>query len=380
MPLIPVYLTVSLIETILCYTYQTKPLFLSFSDLAALEANSLFQSNKPNSRSSGPKIKKTFVLKCLEDSIEVVMKANLLDPGLPVEPAHLTLGPVDAATQHFCRATASESGDYVIRAPLTDCGGEVTFTQSALLYNNLLLYSPPTSGALQVGAAVPVQCEYGRRYSVSSGALKPTWSPLISKSERLHLEFHLRLMTDDWSGERTSPVYFLGETVNIEASVDHHLPLRLYVNGCVATLTSNVNSDPSYPFIDHQGCFTDSQLHGSGSRFLPRLEDKLLHIQLQPFLFHQDHRLTIYITCNLEAEPISVKDPVKKNCSFINGRWRSVDGDDGVCESCGSSSKSNHRRALRSRTQHRQTELQRVTGLGPVIFLTTMRKHLYRRN
>lgn len=51
-----------------------------------------------------------------------------------------------------------------------------------------------------------------------------------------------------------SSVYFLGEMVNIEASVDHHhLPLRLYVDSCVATLSSDVASYPRYPFIDHQG-------------------------------------------------------------------------------------------------------------------------------
>lgn len=62
------------------------------------------------------------------------------------------------------------------------------------------------------------------------------------------------LSSDDWSSERKSSVYFLGEMVNIEASVDHHnLPLRLYADNCVATLTSDVNSYPRYLFIDHQG-------------------------------------------------------------------------------------------------------------------------------
>lgn len=128
-----------------------------------------------------------------------------------------------------------------------------------------------------------------RRYAVSSGALRPTWSPPTSiRSTLLHLDFHLRLMTSeavsvwhglcldlvmvpsqrcsfhrcdvsccssgDWSSERESSVYVLGETVNIEASVDHHhLPLRLYADSCVATLTPDVNSYPRYPFIDHQG-------------------------------------------------------------------------------------------------------------------------------
>ncbi|XP_070786317.1 zona pellucida sperm-binding protein 3-like [Enoplosus armatus] len=385
MPLIPVYWTVSLyilskLQTIWCHTYQTKPLFLSFSDLATLEANSLAQTNKPNSHFGGPvghhKLK-TFVVKCHEDSVEVVMKAHLFDPRLPVQPKHLRLGPVGAA-QHHCSAKVSGNEEYIIRAPLTDCGSKVMVTQTAVLYNNLLLYSPPPASPGD-RAAVPVQCEYGRRYTVSSQALKPTWSPLIAiLSTHLNLDFHLRLMMRDWSSERESSVYFLGETVNIEASVDHHHPpLRLFVDSCVATLTSDVESYPRYPFIDHQGCFTDSQLHGSTSHFLPRVQDQLLQIQLEPFLFHQDHRHTIYITCYLEAEPISNKDPVKKACSFISGRWRSVDGDDRACESCrrvegmthSSSAKSNHKRALRSKTKHRPTELHRETSLGPIIFL-----------
>ncbi|XP_073331512.1 zona pellucida sperm-binding protein 3-like isoform X2 [Pagrus major] len=384
MPFISAYFTLSLyilskLDTIRCYSYQTKPLFLSFSELAALERNSLDRTKRPNSHVEDHTVK-TFVVKCHEDSIEVVMKAYLFDPRQRVEPKDLRLGRVGAA-EHLCTAKVSGNGEYIIRAHLTDCGGKVTFTQNAVLYNNLLLYSPPPTSAgdmlREKVAAVPVQCEYARRYTVSSRALKPTWTQLISTlSTHLDLDFHLRLMTGDWSSERKSSVFFLSDTVNIQASVDHHHPpLRLFVDSCVATLTSDVNSYPRYPFIDHQGCFTDSQLHGSSSRFLPRVEDHLLHIQLQPFLFHQDHRHTIYITCYLEAEPISNKDPGKKACSFMSGRWRSVDGDDRVCESCSSSAKSNHRRAVRSRTKHGPAEPHRETSFGPIIFLRPVGKH-----
>lgn len=63
-----------------------------------------------------------------------------------------------------------------------------------------------------------------------------------------------RHSSGDWSRERESKVYFLGDTVNMEASVDHrHLPLRLFVDSCVATLSADVDSYPRYPFIDHQG-------------------------------------------------------------------------------------------------------------------------------
>ncbi|XP_056298691.1 zona pellucida sperm-binding protein 3-like [Pseudoliparis swirei] len=373
----------SRLVTIQCYTYQTKPLFLSFSELAALEADSSHEANKAHFGDPVVDLKvKTFAVKCHEEAVEVVMKAYLFDPARrPVEPAHLRLGPFSAVQDH-CTAKMSATGEYVIRASLAECGGEVTFTDSAVLYSNLLLYSPPPSpgGLLQAeGAAIPVRCEYGRRYTVRSRALKPTWSPQIAiQSKHLDLDFHLRLMTNDWSRERTSSVYFLGEVVNIEASVDdhhHHLPLRLYADRCVATLGSDGSSFPSYPFIDHHGCFIDSQLNGSRSRFLPRVQDQLLHIQLEPFLFHQDHRHTIYVTCYLEAEPSSNKQGGKKACSLRRGRWRSVDGDDRVCKSCSrvevnrsSGAKSNRKRALRSRAKPRQTELHQ-TNLGPMIFL-----------
>ncbi|XP_068444342.1 zona pellucida sperm-binding protein 3-like [Clinocottus analis] len=385
MPLTPLDFTLPLyilsrLVTIQCHTYQTKPLFLSFSDLAALDAASSRETNK--ARVGDPVVAhkvKTFAVKCHEDAVEIVMKAYLFDPGLPVQPTQLRLGPFSPVQDH-CTAKMSPTGDYVIRAPLAECGSKVTFTQSAVLYNNLLLYSPPPSpgGMLQAeGAAIPVQCEYGRRYTVSSQVLKPTWSPQISvQSSHLDLDFHLRLMTNDWGSERKSSVYFLGDVVNIEASVDHHhLPLRLYADSCVATLTSDVNSVPRYPFIDHHGCFTDSQLNGSRSRFLPRVQDGLLHIQLEPFLFHQDHRHTIHLTCYLEAEPSSNKQAVKKACSFRRGRWRSADGEDRVCKSCrgvetnrSSDAKSNHKRALRSTAKPRQTELHQ-TNAGPIIFL-----------
>ncbi|XP_045919905.1 zona pellucida sperm-binding protein 3-like [Micropterus dolomieu] len=257
------------------------------------------------------------------------MKAYLFGLHSQARVKHFRLGPVSAA-QHHCTARVSGNGEYVIRARLTDCGSEVMFTQCAVLYHNLLRYSPPPTSPGD-RAAIQVQCQYGR---------------LLDQQQ-------------DSDDQLKKVNKFLGETVSIEASVDHrHLPLSLYVGSCVATLTPDVNSYPRYPFIDHQGCFTDSQLHSSSSCFLPRVQDQLLQIQLEPFLFLQDHRHTIYITCYLEAESISNEDPVKKACSFISGRWTSVDGDDHVCESCSRvketnhctrGPKSNHKRALRSK-------------------------------
>nr|XP_033465071.1 uncharacterized protein LOC117245696 [Epinephelus lanceolatus] len=180
MPPTSLYFTLSLyflskLVSVFPYSYQTKPLFLSFSDLATLEANSLHQPNKPHFVADHRL--KTFAVKCHEDSMEVVVKAYLFDPGRPVEPTHLRLGPVRAAGDH-CTAKESGNGELVIRAALTECGSRVMFTRSSVLYNNFLLYSPPPppppspGDVMQaVAAAVPVQCEYDRCIYTQDGLL-----------------------------------------------------------------------------------------------------------------------------------------------------------------------------------------------------------------
>ncbi|XP_032439877.1 zona pellucida sperm-binding protein 3-like [Xiphophorus hellerii] len=264
--------------------------------------------------------------------MEIVMRPHLLDPAPPPPPqlVGLRLGPSGSGRDR-CAASRSADGEFIIRAPLAECGSRVTFTDDAVLYSNMLLFFFPGSSAGETfkseGAAVPVLCRYKRRYAVSSGALRPTWTSVVSvHSAHLSLDFYLSLMTaslffhhqDDWSSERNPPVYFMSEMVNILASIDHHHhhhpPLRLHAGSCVATLTPDVDSHPRYPFIDHQGCFTDSQLSGSGSRFLPRVRDDLLHIQLEPFLFHQDrrHSVSAKFKCFIISVPAQIKKKKRK--------------------------------------------------------------------
>lgn len=62
-------------------------------------------------------------------------------------------------------------------------------------------------------------------------------------------------LVDDWVTERSATHYFLGEMINIEASVlqFNHVPLRVFVDTCVATPVPDVNSVPRYSFIEHHG-------------------------------------------------------------------------------------------------------------------------------
>uniref|UniRef100_H2LRD9 Zona pellucida sperm-binding protein 3 n=1 Tax=Oryzias latipes TaxID=8090 RepID=H2LRD9_ORYLA len=342
-------------------SFHAVPLLLTtscrFSSFAPAGLTPGGSAAAPETRETGEHSAEVYVVRCEADSVEVVVKAPPDDIGFFEESARPRLG-LSRARDH-CAARLSASGDYVIHVPLTECGSSMMVSGGL---SNLLLLPLPSSAVDVEEAAIPVLCQYKRKYTVSSGELRPTWTPHISvQSTHLQLDFRLRLMTSDWSSERKFPVYFMGETVNMEASVDHPNPsLRLYVGSCVATLTPDVTSHPRYPFIDHRGCFTDSLLSGSRSRFLPRVQDQLLHIQLQPFLFHQDHRrnVRIYITCYLEAALASEH----RACSFIDGRWRSVDGEDSACESCSSPEEAHssaaehgHKRAQRSQWGHAHT-------------------------
>ncbi|XP_020362934.1 uncharacterized protein LOC109908692 [Oncorhynchus kisutch] len=87
------------------------------------------------------------------------------------------------------------------------------------------------------GAVIPIACHYEMKYSSDSAPIQPTWIPFSATvSAEDNLQFSLTLMTSDWLYERGSGVYFLGDPINIEASVRvaHHS--RVFVSSCVATL------------------------------------------------------------------------------------------------------------------------------------------------
>ncbi|KAI4800606.1 hypothetical protein KUCAC02_009600 [Chaenocephalus aceratus] len=178
-------------------------------------------------------------------------------------------------------------------------------------------------------AVIPIECHYERKYSLSSSSLMPTWIPFMSTQAAVEmLQFNLRIMT-------SSNVFHIGEPISIEASVriGHHIGLRVFVSSCVATLSPDMHSSPRHAFIEN-GCFVDSQLPGSRSQFLARTQDDKLHMSIDAFRFYNEDRGELYITCHLNAVPINEADATKKACTFVNGRWRSADGNDYLCGQC----------------------------------------------
>uniref|UniRef100_A0AAZ3PVL6 Zona pellucida sperm-binding protein 3 n=1 Tax=Oncorhynchus tshawytscha TaxID=74940 RepID=A0AAZ3PVL6_ONCTS len=276
---------------------------------------------------------------CGESVVRVQVNQDLLGIGRLIQPERITLG--------GCAATEEDAEAHVItfESELHGCGSELTMTEDVLIYTFTLVYEPKplanTSIVKTSAAMVDIECHYLRNHDVSSNALKPTWIPNISNmvAEEL-LYFSLRLMTADWQFERPSNHYYLGDIINMEASVMpyHHVPLRVFVDRCVATLAPDVHTVPRYSFIEDHGCLVDAKLTGSSSQFLSRSQDDKIQFQLESFRFQpQNDSQQLYITCHLKASAASSPiDAENKACSFTDG-WKAAGGDDLVCGCCDSS-------------------------------------------
>ncbi|XP_068561527.1 LOW QUALITY PROTEIN: zona pellucida sperm-binding protein 3-like [Cebidichthys violaceus] len=233
---------------------------------------------------------------CGEGEVTVAVKQNFLGNGQLIRPSDLTLG-----------GCAALDADHRIRfqSELQGCGSTKRMTEEALIYSFSLMYSPtPISNTFIFKtnpAEVVIECHYQRKLYVSSGTVRPTWMPFSSRmSAERQLHFSLRLMTEDWQSQRASSAYLLGAVMHIEAAVlrGHHVPLRVHVDSCVATVSPDPKSKPAYPFIGNYGCLNDPKMTGATSYFMPRSQEDKLHFQLRAFSFHHDHRNSLYITLN----------------------------------------------------------------------------------
>ncbi|XP_073679715.1 zona pellucida sperm-binding protein 3-like [Garra rufa] len=277
-------------------------------------------------------------VQCSESSVHVEVQQDLFSNGHLIQPSGLSLG--------GCSVVGQVPGSRVLfffEYELQNCNSVLMVTEDELVYTFSLTYAPEALAGTPItradGVIVGVQCHYQRLHNVSSDALVPTWVPYASKEVGEDvLLFSLKIMLDDWSYERPSNYYFLGNVFNIEASVKvyNHVPLRVFVDSCVATQVPDVNSLPRYAFIDNHGCFVDAKATSSSSRFMPQTQYDKVQFQLEAFMFQGGNSHSIYITCLLKATIAAVpSDAGHKSCSFANG-WFAADGNHQVCGCCDS--------------------------------------------
>ncbi|XP_043942091.1 zona pellucida sperm-binding protein 3-like [Protopterus annectens] len=279
---------------------------------------------------------RSVIVLCNEADLIIIVNKDLFGTGQWVKESDLALGSVG------CPPTYKNATTVVFQYGLHECGSSVEMTEDALVYNTDLYYSPSSNLVIirTNEAVVPIQCYYPRKDNVSSNAIQPTWIPFRSTvSSEQKLNFTLRLMNDDWSSVRQSAEYSLGDVLHIEASVstENHVPLRIFIDSCVATLQDDENSVPKYSIIENYGCLTDSRATDSSAFLSPRSRDDVLRFDLSAFRFFKDSRSMIYITCHLKAVSISQSpDAINKACSFTwsDDIWSPVEGLNNICSCC----------------------------------------------
>ncbi|XP_077329661.1 zona pellucida sperm-binding protein 3-like isoform X2 [Lithobates pipiens] len=329
-------------------------------------------------------------IQCGEDNMVVNVQRDFYRIGKLVQPSDLSLGP------QGCKPNPQSTDTTVtFQINLQDCGNTVQMTQDWLIYTTNLAYSPTSSIPIirTNSAVVPIMCFYYRHGNVSSQAIKPTWVPFsttVSLEERL--SFSLVLMTEDWRGPRSSPIYQLGDVLYIQASVDtrNQIAMILYVDRCVATISPDATSSPSYDIIADNGCLVDGTQADASSAFIaPRVQTNSLQFTVDAFRFLGNDVSLIYLTCYLRAAAATqVPDPSNKACSYskdTNG-WSAVEGPSSICQCCGTPGTCSNPTGLtaggRSRfgrprafgkrealNEPNMEEQQSVTTLGPLLVI-----------
>ncbi|XP_016041425.2 zona pellucida sperm-binding protein 3 [Erinaceus europaeus] len=279
------------------------------------------------------------VVECLEARLVVTVSRDLFGTGKLIRPEDLTLGP------EKCKPLVALDSEVKFEVGLHECGNRVQVTQDTLVYSTFLLHEPRPARNLSVLRTSPVQvaieCCYPRQGNVSSRPILPTWLPFhttILAEE--HLAFSLKLMEEDWSTEKSPPTFRLGDTAHLQAQVHtgSHVPLRLFVDRCVATPTRDQTGLPHHTIVDFHGCLVDGLSEHADSAFqAPRPRPGTLRFTLDVFHFANDSRNTVYVTCHLKVTPADrAPDQRNKACSFSksSSSWSPVEGHTDICRCC----------------------------------------------
>ncbi|XP_042315058.1 zona pellucida sperm-binding protein 3-like [Sceloporus undulatus] len=280
---------------------------------------------------------------CGSSQVTIAVPVNLFGSGVVVSANELTLG-------SGCAVTTVHANVLLLEYPLFACGATRKILPGSIHYRNILHYVPSAADGVIRSSSFShsIDCFYPRSWNVSSLGLKPTWIPFTSTvMDRQRLDFALEVYDSSWSLPMSDPVYYLGDLINIQASVrkGNHVPLKIYVDECVAR--PSAESSVKYEVITNHGCLVDGQQ--SSSHFLASQENGILRFQLDTFTFIGASNNQIYLICHLKAVSVNSADHRNKACSFDQetATWSSYEGAD--CSCCASSSGCGSRRRRRKR-------------------------------
>ncbi|XP_054826450.1 zona pellucida sperm-binding protein 3-like [Eublepharis macularius] len=296
---------------------------------------------------------------CGSSHLVISVPVDLFGNGVPVHANELTLG-------SGCSVTAVRQNTLLLEYPLSACEATRKLLQNSIHYGNVLHYIPSaTNGVIRTSRfSHSIDCFYPRSGNVSSLGIQPTWFPFSSTlMDRQRLDFVLEVYDSTWSRPISTPLYYLGDLINIQASVrkGSHVPLRVYVDECVAR--PSAESSVKYEVITNHGCLVDGQ--HSHSHFLAAPAAETLRFQLDTFTFigASDQ---IYLICHLKAVPTDSTDHHNKACSYdrTTATWSSHEGGD--CSCCDSSTGCGSKRRKRGKQQRQGLFGDADLKIGPI--------------
>ncbi|XP_074852136.1 oocyte-secreted protein 3 [Carettochelys insculpta] len=264
---------------------------------------------------------------CGSSRLRITVLKDLFGNGVTVAARELMLG-------SGCAVTAVGTDGFQLDYVLSACGATMELLPDAIHYRNFLHYRPsPVQGVSRASAfSLPIDCFYPRTGNVSSSNLRPTWIPFGSTlKHQQRLAFALDVYDSTWSSPLSDPTYYLGDLINIQASLrsGSHAPLKIYVDECVAR--PSVESAMKYEVITDHGCLVDGQY--SRSRFLTPRGDHFLRFQLDTFVFTNASNNQIYLLCHLKAVAAGFASQSNKACSYdpVPAAWYSHEGENCSC-------------------------------------------------
>ncbi|KAJ6654134.1 hypothetical protein lerEdw1_007402 [Lerista edwardsae] len=262
---------------------------------------------------------------CGSSHLVITVPVDLFGTGVPVEAEELILG-------SGCVATSVDLQTLQLDYPLIACGATRRLLPGSIHYRNVLHYVPlATNGVIRASHfSHPIDCFYPRSWNVSSLGLRPTWVPFSSTlMDMQRLDFALEVFDSTWSRPVSDPIYYLGDLINIQASV---------------------RRDGQY----------------SSSRFLATQEHNTIRFQLDTFTFIGASNNQVYLICHLKAVSAGSADSLNKACSFdrTTASWNSHEGGD--CSCCASGTGCDRKRRKRRQQQRKGLSGEADLEVGPI--------------
>ncbi|XP_030046178.1 zona pellucida sperm-binding protein 3 isoform X2 [Microcaecilia unicolor] len=309
-------------------------------------------------------------LNCGSSRLVITVEMNLFGNGVLVQPEELVLG-------KNCSVSHKLEDILLFDYLLQDCGAVRKFLSNTIQYENQLHYRPSHTGVIQRTNAVsmPVSCFYPRTGNTSSLGVQPTWSPFRSTYHgKGRLEFMLQLYDNTWSAPQKNAHYFYGDLLNIQASMVtlHHVPLRIYVDECVARPSKD--SILKYEVIIDHGCLVDGVQ--SRSKFVRPRGDDFLRFQLDVFTFAKALDKQIILICHLKVVNVDTamtQARLNKACSYNSSSAAFSSEEPGEDCSCCNSAVGCRAMEKRRRRQLMLTDShwEANVSLGPILIMPT---------